>query len=550
MNIDRKFWLKTALLIVPFATYLFVLPNPFALDDGIRHVVMAKQMVEKGQFGSLTWDTWFSHGILHVIKADPWYLYHLLLTPLAGLSVPLAIDIIAIASLIFLVLAFIFFLSQLQIPKNHILLWTGILLYFEPAFTIRLFLSRPFVPVTAMTLLAMTFVMRRNSVAVFLSCCISVLLSQLFVFPVFFSLLGGVFLMKYDKKSGAGVMTSSLIGMTVGLLLHPQTLEYIRYMVNVFMMIPFTKDVYAGMEMGSPLTRMLPTMETFVLFALLITFTFVRHKKIKRADLTDFNKVYAFGMTAFSLGLFIFWQRAIDFAWPLSVASFAIVTATRKDVICSALHKWSEAMTKRTAGFAMLILILLNSMYSRLNDFSWPFMLFCICVFLSPDIFNGPRKHTPLKVAVGLVTFFTVAMTMLVSLPQNKTHAAQAFSLLESIPADSVVFNPDWGRFSAFVWVRPDLKYVTGIDPAFTYLNSKEEYEVIKSLWDIQAESGAAEREWSQWIESVIETFNPDFMVLRTDRHKEMLRVLRQHPGIKGAKSDSVITVIEMNNDA
>lgn len=235
-----------ALVIVILAP----LRNPFVLDDGIRHFTLASLLVRDGLPSFSGWGDFFFAGYFAEFNSDPWFLFDVILMPLADLPLVFALKVFTVLSVAALLGAMWLLLRPLRLTAMQRSVLLLLFLLGENEFFIRLFLARPFNVITIIFILTIAAVLKKNWVAIFFLLCAATLFHYLFVFPLFVGIAGSIWLwITHEKHSAFRVFCAASLGVAAGLLLHPHTWNYLHFIVRVFPAVPFLRDIGLGMEL-------------------------------------------------------------------------------------------------------------------------------------------------------------------------------------------------------------------------------------------------------------------------------------------------------------
>jgi 4-amino-4-deoxy-L-arabinose transferase-like glycosyltransferase len=131
------------------------------------------------------------------------------------------------------------------------------LLFGDSLFFMRQLLGRPFTLLTALCLLVVWAVLRRRWLVLLVLLALATLLSQLFIFPLFIAGVGSVWLWRSKRTSSVLCAGASVAGTSAGLALHPQPLEYLRYLAMGFFgtLVPFSGSGVDGSEVHSGFSK-------------------------------------------------------------------------------------------------------------------------------------------------------------------------------------------------------------------------------------------------------------------------------------------------------
>lgn len=414
-----------------------LLHNPTSLDDGLRHMAMARVMAEQGIAASGGWSHFLYQGYFSTVRMDPWFLADVLLVPLTKFGTITGLKMFAALQVLFVALATVLALRRIALPPKARALLLAILLLGETQFTGRLLSARPMGLMTGLFLLTLTWVLSRTSVrndlclALTLAC--AVLLSQLFIFPLLLCVIALVLAVLLRRWYHAlHLLAGTAAGIAAGLILHPQPIAYLRYLGLVFLRIPFLRSIGLSAEMGWGLVH--PTsISVWIVTGAVIVLCFSAWR-FRRPLLRTHSVLFLLSSTICFLLLFAFYLRAIDFLWPLCIILIATLWSTESAVLRTTIAKIDR------------------------------------------------RVRLPLASGIALVLLVQAFSIPLFFLLHDEDNTLVPYHILNHVPPQSRVLNLDWHDFFGAVAVRPDLRYALGIDPTFTYVTDPDVWLAIRSL--------------------------------------------------------------------
>jgi hypothetical protein len=458
------------------ALILSNIANPTSLGDSIRHLTLAS-LLRSGQSFQGWGDILYS-GYFNTHNVDPWYLTHILLTPLG------ALDIVTAQKLFILLLVSVVgigFLTTVNIwrltPVTQSVL-VCLLLFGHIQFSLRLLVGRPLFFMVTLTMFALLFVLQRHALPLIFLMIVATLLSHLFVFPLLVCLVGFLWLFSLSEKYKATlVLLCSIAGVCIGLFLHPQTSNYIHYIVTIFLKVPFLVQLNTSTEMHSGIGRMAPV---FALFGAMILFAYsLRHSQ--RISWKDMHK-HGLSLTAVIVtvmigGMFV-WVRMLDFLWPLLLVLLAQILSLHPRVV-------SETMQSILPQWAL---------HKRL--------------------------------AIGVLVLFLTVHTGKIYYSFTSSDAGRALAHfaepMKVIPDSARVLNIDWDLFPVLFSARPDLFYARGMDPSYDYLVDPESIGLFSTIRTSSPEN----IDWDAWLEEMMLHLPSDYLALWTENRSETIEVL------------------------
>lgn len=497
-------------------TLLILLPlkNPPSLDDGLRHVTIGRLMAEHG-IASVTggrdrrdsvkgWGDFFFAGYFAHHNSDPWFLSDVLSMPLSSLPLVTALKVSILCSLILLLLSSWLFFRSIRLPPVTTSFLLLLLAWGEMPFYARLFLGRPFPLMTVLAILTVTAVLHRKWVFLPPLLCIATLLSHLFVLPLGISVIGALWLWTLKEKScAAKVMTAAVLGVLAGLLLHPAPLQYLHYLLTVFIRIPFLfgrradmgSEMYSAFSVGP--TAAIPVTGIIILMAFFIW------NKLKVPLKTFHREGFSFiaFLTLLFFCAFFVWMRALDVLWPLLVLSIALLIRIAPEMPHRFLTFFFNPPIRRISTIAPLIVLLFFSVYLQRTG----------AYFLRTNHFNALSR-------------------------------LQGLSL---IPSGSRVLNLDWGMFALLFAVRPDLLYATGIDSNFTYLQDPAGSDLLL-FPDNLALDPKKTIDIPVWLPQLLAHFPARYIVFPTSGKEKLVFLLRKSPLVQEVSADTTLTIFKV----
>ena len=462
------------------AVLLWSLANPVTLDDGLRHVAMAKILAAEGIFTVPGWSRFLYHGMMSELPVDPWDLYDVMLMPLSALPPTIALKIVTLVEITLIATSSLLVLRSLRVSPQFQVWYLAVILLGDFHFTFRLFLGRPFPLFTALALLMLWMVLERQWAFMAIALAFAVLLSHLFIFPLFMAMLGCAWLLFCgQRKESLRAGIAIVIGITAGFLLHPTPMNYATYLFTAFVRIPFLRELSLGSELG----RGLFTDSRSVLVALGILFLFLAIGMLRKGwrGFLRQKKVLLLLVPIVALAAaYALWMRAIDVLWPMLILGIAAVHAANPGIMN---HIKSYFLPRRLP----LVLLL------------W--VLACGLTFQSGVAVHAIRG-------------------------KNAKNSLSQFAALNRIPAGSRVLNVNWDNFPVFLTLRPDLKYATGMDPTFTHLSDKRASDLLHMLGEKSAKSNPLLLNAELWMQELLKRIPADYVVFARGRNAAVQKQL------------------------
>lgn len=477
---------------------LSFIDGPPIIDDGLRHLKMAQMMLHAGQ--PLDWSTFLYAGELRALRVDPWFLSHVLLLPFTSLHPYTAIDSIILLQIACIGLSFLAFLRTQKLSPATSSILCILLLLGNVHFTGRLFLARPFAFMTALMLLSIYACVRERWFLLAILFCIATLLSQLWIFPCFLCGMYCIAKWPVEQASSKNCAIAVLAGITLGIGLHPQSLQYISYMLTVFLRIPFQKSIGLGTEMYSGLHA--GEVMTFILFGTIMIFVCHLYAAKKR-EFSEIGKTpipFLFVTTSILFGGVFIWARMVDVLWPLQLALIATLLSfdpsASRDILATLFQpQWR----KKIFGYIALFCILFSPVY-----------------------------------------------TIWTKLPTDTAERIESAQLtLQNIPSNARVLNLEWDIFPLLLFTRPDVKYARGIDASFDHFALPETTPLLRMF----SRKNTDLIQWENWLKQMVNQYGADYLLFDTYRQGWILPAIKKMKGLEKLEHDELMTVFKVQSD-
>lgn len=485
--------LIAAAIVLLFALILFTLHNPTSLDDGLRHFTMAQAMREQGIMSMPGWSGFLSQGYLHHIPVDPWFLSDVLLIPFTHLPIAKGLQLFIVLNLALLVGVSLRLFRSFKLSTVERCFFLLLLIFGDAQFLGRFLLGRPYSLITIVSIAVVLCILKRKWLILAIILALSVLLSQLFVFPFFLcacAILASLISRKYSDT--LTISAASLIGLIAGLFLHPYSFLYISYLITAFFQIPFLKSIGLSREMQSGVTDV-ACVGVLILIAS-ASFLAIALQKKKRIIFNNHPDILFLGIASlFLAAAFFFWVRAIDLLWPLLV------------ILTARLY-----VLDRTS-----VTDLLKHLRPKNNH---------LLQFIQ-------------YIAIGLC-FVQVMSLPYVLVRDDKTHSLEPYEILSRIPQQSRVLNFDWDKFSIYMSIRPDLHYATGIDRAFTYFSDPEVADAIHRLE--KQSPGKPLENASELLEMILHEYPTEYVIASQKKFHSLIELMKQKQFTLFAENETI----------
>lgn len=464
---------------------LFTLNNPVSWDDGLRHFVMARTMMSEGL--GTTWQHFLYEGYFGAHSVDPWFLSDVFYMPFTFLETVPALKMFTVCSIALLLLAMWMYLRKLALPTYFTGVFLTLLLFGDRLFFLRTLLGRPYLVMTAVVITLLHLLKRKHWLLISVLLCVATLLSHLFIFPV---AIAGVyfvwFVLQRHTRDALHCAASVIVGVGVGLILHPQTTEYVRYM-SVFFRIPFLTDLNLGSEMRIGIPFVITAAAALLIAFFLLTVARKWNPVEMNTQHLLAHPIAPLSFLALGfLGCTAFWIRGIDFLWPIVLLLLAETYALTR------MSLNFEHSAKRLRKHILALIIALVAL--------------CTITILrvSYDIHTADSRHT---------------------FPSG--------AIMEAVPAGAHVLNLHWDSFPILLTLRSDVQYATAMDPSLTHVTDPE----VQAL--LQMYSSPAFRlknpiiDVDAWLKQVLERYPADYIVLSPKRFHNLLPKFRELSSLK-----------------
>ena len=494
MHIFKKIHLLSFLgCVLGFTLILAPLQNPTSWDDGLRHLHMAEEIVDREDGPLPTWQDFFFAGYFSEHAVDPWFGANVSYIPFLSLPTARALHVYAIVTCILLLLSFWYAIATERLRKGWLALIFPMLIFLDPIFLSRLVLARPYMIQTCILLLILGSILRKRYILVGILLLLSVLFSQLFVFPLSISILAiGWLLLQRRKAEAQKLALMSTLGILGGLLLHPQTTEYVRYMAVVFGRIPLISDLNLGGEM-QPGFHSTTTVTVILGISILLIMGRCKILNLQKSalqkewsDALQKGSVLVLCIVGLYLVLMIKWIRAIDILWPMTLVLLTHCIAPVQELLSET--QWQK-MWLRTWKFHPRTLLIA-----------------VIMIIVTVDMIDLRQKLR-----------YTDANRDLQILEKSLAH----------IPPHESVLNIDWDMIPAFLSLRPDLEYATGIDTAFTYIENREAWRLLDApLHDTAFALDPPIVDADKWLQRIHAEIPSAYFIAMKDRNNALIPLI------------------------
>lgn len=435
-NLKNNLYLRVILVFaIFFSIFLFghLLKQEFwSIDDPYYH---AKHSALIAQTGNLTLvKPWMEFHFLNYAPNDPWWGFHLwqaIFIHFFGVFLGVKISSAFLIGLFFAV--FYFILRKFSV--QHPFVWVFLVFISSSYFQYRIFLERPQILGIILLPLFSYFLVKKNYYAMACLAGIFAILYHLFLSLFFLVFL--YYLAEYyqTRKIDLKIFIFTCLGILIGILVHPNSLNYIYIVFVQFVEILYLR--FTGVDLGvggelypsSTFEFIFSNFLLFIPFCLAIVL-FFGVKKIKE----NRTMIFYFLVSIFWFFVSFIITRGGDFWVP----------------------------------FGWLFVALVFREFSQTNEWS--------------NIKNVFRRHVNLKIAgffffvlILFVFLFNITETFFLKTEERNQGLTNQYMadannwLKKNTPESSIIFYNDWSLWPMMFFNNDYNRYVTGIDPTFLY---------------------------------------------------------------------------------
>jgi hypothetical protein len=199
---------------------------------------------------------------------------------------------------------------------------------------------------------------------------------------------------------------------------------------------------------------------------------------------------------------------------------------------------WKTLHQSHLTFMGLLVIALLCGYFRfiRTIDFLWPTLILfaAMLVSLSPTAPREavrrflPRFVPPQAPLIVLVVLSALLMTTVLgsTLARDAKKSLTLYAALETIPAGAQVLNIDWDLFPPFTYLRPDVRYATGIDPTFTFLTNPKLAQLTSLVWTESFRMEHPVVDATEWVRQLKASIPAEYLVIEARRHKAIIPLL------------------------
>lgn len=436
-KIENSRWRYGLVFFAFFAIFLLfhsAITGFSSSDDPYYHAKHADLMARSGNLTLLA--PWLEFHFLQYAPTDPWWGYHLLLAVPIYFFGPIWGSKILSALLAALAIAVFYGLLN-NLRARRPLVFTFLFFSSSLIFLQRLVLQRPHLLALSLAPLAWILAARRRYCWLFIVAVIFTLFYQLAPVLALIVAAHTIADWRQERELNLKPLLAALAGILIGIILHPESLNYVYVMFLTFWRIPYLKLAGASLDIGGELraaaflefARSNLAVLGFYVFALAASIAFwpaLKKQKPFGWFILGVQSLVWFGAPLFMLRGVEYFQ---SFAW-LFIAS--VLSAV------PGLAEWSRLKERLvrlrgriTAAFAeaALITILLGNVFFVFSGF----------------IYNQESGERDFDF-----------------------QEAGRWLKANTKPGE-IIFYPDWGWWPIMFYYNDYNHYITGMDPTFFY---------------------------------------------------------------------------------
>lgn len=474
--------------------------NLFGSDDSYYHTKHSWLIERSGKLDLV--EPWLEFHFLNYAPTDPWWGYHLILAilihffgPILGTKLLASLN----ATLVFFV--FYFLLDKLKIKSPFC--WTFLFFSSSLLFQFRLLLERPFV--FAMSVLPLSFwlMFKKKYFWLFLLSLVYTLFYNLSPLIIFIALAYIIVECHLTKDFDLKLLIISSGGILVGILIHPQSLNYLYIIFVHFWQVLYLK--FSGIELGIGAEVQTISFFEFIkynfiallFFIIAIALLFILREKQDKIRFSIVNNfLFVFSSFWFLISLLI--PRGADywlpFAW-LFIAQIFNNFFDSQEIIFFKIFIKNKINTKILSFFIYSLLFILIA-----NNFTQ--------IFISLFERNDSNQDYYFKQA-------------------NEW-------LLDNTPTNSLIFYNNWSYWPMMFFYNHHNHYIVGMDPTFLYEYDKNLFWLWhnisnKGIFCDQAEScnNLSPKQEIDLVKSAVkEKFGSDYILINNDPETPLAKVL------------------------
>ncbi len=356
-------------------------------------------------------------------------------------------------SVFFIVLKSILKKEKSSRPQAYALLGTILLFTSSHIFAFRIFMERPHVLSILFMILALYACIDKNKFFI-------LLLSALF--PFFYSVSFFILILPIvyvfasivygeDILNSFKILVSSIVGLVVGIILRPDTVNYLAngYIVHINSLKEtiFGSTTNTPAELSTPLDNLSREvwLILFLFYFVSLAFYIVKKRSIHKLSLVSW---FLFALSVIFTFGFLVVQRTVEYTLPFFIIAFFVGLGTISHSLRESLRNLKQNTLAREVFSTIAKKIRLNK-----KTVGAVFLIFISLLFYSriSNLKNTFQKS-----------------------PNYKTYQSVTEEIRRLTPSGSTIFIPRFGMFPELYFYASDYRFTSGMDPAFTYAHSPE----------------------------------------------------------------------------
>jgi len=415
-------------------------------DDPYYHAKHSKLVAEANTFTIVK--PWVAFHFFSYSPVDPYVLDHFitaLFIKIFGIINGLKIFTAILAASIFLI--FYFILKKWSIPRPF--LWTFLFFASSSLFLFRVMLERPFVGAIAMLMLSLYLLVEKKYYALAVLCMIDILFYNLAVFILFPTIVLVIVECISEKQCNLKSLIAVLGGLTLGLLLHPQTMNYILIIYTHFFKVFYLK---------------------------LTGVTLLSGVEINVHDVNFFFLNNMLSCLAYIVGLALFLHLYSE-KYRSKILVFLCAISVPWFIICIFIPRGVEYFTP----LAWIFCACTFAVAKKQNFFDQVRMQLSSCRYALPIL-----KYSIALLVLGIIGFnlYVISKTIL---DRNKIDNVTPYQLaneylIQNTSKNSIVFYPIWSMFPRMFYFNTHNRFMAAFDPIYAYSFSPEYYWTMANI--------------------------------------------------------------------
>lgn len=449
--IVRHNYFKTVVVFLVFlliflGIHLGLNPHYFnSTDDPYYHAEHSRLMAESGNYFLIK--PWLTLHFLSYAPTDPWWGSHVLQALFIKFSGDAMLGTkIYIACLDAAIFAIFYFILR-ELGARRAWFWT--ILYFSTSamFLNRLLYERPYLWALIMIPLSFYYWRQKKYSYLFLLAFIYTLIYNLSLFILLIPALGILLQYVYKQARDYRLIVYPGLGIILGILVHPESLNYIRVISIHILKVVFLRLAGVDLGIGGEVSfqdgfigsNLVPIFLYIIAFALWFNFKELRKKN-------EINLLFFISLFWFLINIVV--PRAIEYWFPVAMIFSALIFTA----------------FQATADYQLFII----KARSLVNKFS-------IIIFFSLSVLGIIIFHNFSDVYLNIKE---VRESKILGNIENVNQW-----LVQNTAAGSTIFYNDWSFWPTMFYFNQGYnKFLMGMDPTFTYEQDHHIFWIWRNL--------------------------------------------------------------------